>query len=312
MKHIFLKIFRGLGFFLIGLIVLLGGIHLTSRVLISQLTAQAKDTPLFQDVNYVSVGDHQLAYRIYNPGQEKTVIMIHGFMGSSFEYHDFFTEMVKDNEFTVIAFDTMGFGFSDKPLDFEYTSQNHAVTLWAAIDNLSIDTFTLMGHSMGGGIAIRMALLDPNRVENLVLIAAVGPELMERNGSAPPLWFFDLLFKNYFAQRFGINTATLEPLPQEVFAPFIIQNANIPSRVLQKFTLDQDTISYQNELKNIHIRTFLIYGAQDSWTPPSLLLTYVQEMPRSAGYQLADSGHLPYLEQPQELIRLIENFINND
>lgn len=312
MNRVIFKTLKGLGILSLSLLVGLGGIHLSSRVIIHRLTLQAQNTPLFEDVQYVSVGEHQLAYRLYNPGQATTVIMIHGFMGSSYEYHDFFTEMVKTNDFTVIAFDSMGFGFSDKPLDFEYTSQNHALTLLTAIDALGIDTFTLMGHSMGGGIAIRMALIDQSRIDNLVLIAAVGPELMERNGSAPPLWFFDLLFKNYFAQRLGVNTATNEPLTSDVFAPFIIQNATIPSRVLQKFTLDQDTISYQNELKNLGVRTFLIYGAQDTWTPPSLLITYVQEMPRSAGYQLANSGHLPYLEQPEELRSLIENFINND
>jgi pimeloyl-ACP methyl ester carboxylesterase len=299
------------GWFFLSLLVFLGGLHHTSKILIHQLTEAAKGTPLFEAVEYVQVGHHKLAYRIYNPGQEKTVIMIHGFMGSSYEFNDFFLTLGEDSDFTFIAFDTMGFGLSDKPLDFEYTSQNHAVTLMQAIDNLNIDTFSLMGHSMGGGIAIRMSLLDQSRIENLVLIAAVGPELMERSESAPPLWFFDVLFKNYFAQRFGINSATVENLPQEIFAPFIIQNAAIPSAVLQKFTLDQDTVSFLDDLKGLTVRTFVIYGAQDSWTPPSLLLTYVQEMPRSSGYQLANSGHLPYLEQPGELISLIENFLNN-
>jgi haloalkane dehalogenase len=305
------KWFKITGWLFMGLLVILGGLHLTSKIMIQQLTEAAQGTPLFESVEYVQVGDHRLAYRIYNPGQEKTVVMIHGFMGSSYEYNDFFLTMGVDSDFTFIAFDTMGFGLSDKPLDFEYTSQNHAVTLSQAIDNLGIETFSLMGHSMGGGIAIRMSLLDQSRIENLVLIAAVGPELMEGTDSAPPLWFFDLLFKNYFAQRLGINSATVENLSREAFAPFIVQNAAIPSAVLQKFTIDQDTVSYFDELKGLTVRTFLIYGSEDSWTPPSLLLTYVQEMPGSSGYQLANSGHLPYLEQPEELISLIENFLIN-
>lgn len=305
------KWFKITGWFFLSVLVVLGGIHLTSKFFIQQLTEAAQGTPLFEAVEYVQVGEHKLAYRTYNPGQEKTVVMIHGFMGSSYEFNDFFLSMGAGNDFTIIAFDTMGFGLSDKPLDFEYTSQNHAVTLMQAIDNLSIETFSLMGHSMGGGIAIRMSLLDQSRIENLVLIAAVGPELMEGSDSAPPLWFFDLLFKNYFAQRLGINSATVENLSRETFAPFIIQNAAIPSAVLQKFTLDQDTVSYFDDLKELRVRTFLIYGAEDSWTPPSLLLTYVQEMPRSSGYQIANSGHLPYLEQPDELMSLIENFLNN-
>jgi pimeloyl-ACP methyl ester carboxylesterase len=312
MKRFFKRSIKFLGIFILGVLIIFGGVHLTSRALIARLTAEAKDTPLFQDVQYVTVNDDQLAYRIYNPGQEKTVIMIHGFMGSSYEFDAFFESFVADNDFTVIAFDTMGFGFSDKPLDYLYTSQNHANTFLQAIDALEIDTFTLMGHSMGGGIAIRMALMDQSRVENLVLIAAVGPELMETSGNPLPLWFFNLLFKNYFAQRLGINTATVEPLPQDVFAPFIIQNATIPGEVLQKFTIDQDTESYFDDLKTLEVRTFLIYGTEDAWTPPSLLITYVQELPNSAGYQLAESGHLPYLEQPEELKSLIENFINKD
>lgn len=305
------KWFKIMGWFFMSLLVLLGGLHLTSKIMIQQLTETAQGTPLFESVEYVQVGQHNLAYRVYNPGQEKTVVMIHGFMGSSYEFHDFFLTMGADSDFTFIAFDTMGFGLSDKPLDFEYTSQNQAITLMQAIDNLGIETFSLMGHSMGGGIAIRMSLLDQSRIENLVLIAAVGPTLMEGGNGAPALWFFDILFKNYFAQRLGINSATVENLPKEIFAPFIVQNAAIPSAVLQKFISDQDTVSYFDDLKHLMVRTFVIYGSEDSWTPPSLLLTYVQELPRSSGYQLANSGHLSYLEQPDELISLIENFLNN-
>jgi pimeloyl-ACP methyl ester carboxylesterase len=300
------------GTLFLSLLVLLGLIHFSSRITIAILTRQAQDTPLFQDVEYVQVGAHQLAYRRYNEGHDKTVVMIHGFMGSSYEYHDFFTEMAADNDFNIIAFDTMGFGFSDKPLDYEYTSQNHALTFIEALDQLGIDEFSLMGHSMGGGIAIRMALMVPTRVENLVLIAAVGPTIMGPSESAPPRWFFDLLFKNYFAQRFGINTATVERLPRATFAPFIVQNAKIPSEVLQKFILDGDTVSYENNLRNIQARTFVIYGSQDTWTPPELLTTYVGNIPIASGYQLAESGHLPYLEQPEQLKTLIENFLNRE
>ena len=306
------KAFKILGSFILVFLLIIGGLHLTSGVLIHRLTINAQDTALFTEVEFVEVGEHQLAYRIYNPGQDKTLIVIHGFMGSSYEYHDFLNTMQARNDFTIIAFDSMGFGLSDKPLDFEYTSDNHAKTLVQAIDNLGIDQFSLMGHSMGGGIAIRMALLDQERVENLVLLAAVSPELMPSSNTTAPLWFFDLLFKNYFAQRWGLNTATVERLPQEIFAPFVIQNAAIPSEVLQKFTLDQDTNSYENELRNLFVRSFVIYGSQDTWTPPELLLTYVRELPRAAGYQLANSGHLPYLEQPEELMVLIENFINRN
>jgi pimeloyl-ACP methyl ester carboxylesterase len=301
-----------LGTIFLSLLVLLGLIHFSSRTMIAILTRQALGTPLFQEVEYVSIGSHQLAFRRYNEGHDKTVVMIHGFMGSSYEYHEFFTAMAADNDFNIIAFDTMGFGFSDKPLDFEYTSQNHALTFIAALDQLGIDQFSLMGHSMGGGIAIRMALMMPSRVDDLVLIAATGPTIMGPSESAPPRWFFEILFKNYFAQRLGINTATVERLPRATFAPFIVQNAAIPSDVLQKFIFDGDTVSYENNLRNIQARTFVIYGSEDTWTPPSLLTTYVGNIPIASGYQLAESGHLPYLEQPEMLKTLIENFLNRD
>lgn len=312
MKRFLRILIKSLGYITLAALIIFGGLHLTSRILIQRLTAQAQDSPLFQNVDYVLVDNDSVAYRVFNPGEEKTLVMIHGFLGSSYEYYDFFKALVVDQDFTVIAFDTMGFGLSDKPLDYTYTSENHAKTLLAAIDTLGLENYTLMGHSMGGGIAMRMALIDPDAMENLVLIAPVGPDTVEATGAAPPLWFYDLLFKNYFAQRLGVNTATVEPISNDIFSGFIIQNAAIPSPVLQKFTIDQDTRSITENLGNLMIRTLIVYGAEDRWTPPTLMDVYLQKLPQAEGVILENSGHLPYLEQPEALRQLIENFINTD
>jgi pimeloyl-ACP methyl ester carboxylesterase len=73
--------------------------------------------------------------------------------------------------------DFLGHGYSDKPVDFGYGLEDHARTVVALIDALALTECTLVGHSMGGGVAILVAAARPDVVSGLVMAeGVVGPE----------------------------------------------------------------------------------------------------------------------------------------
>lgn len=76
-----------------------------------------------------------------------------------------------------LLIDFLGHGYSDKPTDFRYSLEEHARTIIALIDTLGIDRCGLVGHSMGGGVAVHVAAARPAVVSLLVLAeASLGDE----------------------------------------------------------------------------------------------------------------------------------------
>ena len=75
--------------------------------------------------------------------------------------------------------DLLGFGFSDRPAGFSYAIEDHAATVAALLDHLGLTGCVVVGHSMGGSVAIALATLRPDLVGQLVVVEgnlAAGPE----------------------------------------------------------------------------------------------------------------------------------------
>ncbi len=68
--------------------------------------------------------------------------------------------------------DFLGFGYSDKPADFSYTIEDHAASVIKLLDELGVQRCELIGHSMGGSVAILVASQRPDLVSRLVIAEA--------------------------------------------------------------------------------------------------------------------------------------------
>ncbi len=103
-----------------------------------------------------------------------TAVFVHGWACSAYTWHRNL-RAVADAGHRVVAFDLVGHGLSDKPLDrTHYTLPALAEFVRATLDALDIERAVLVGHSMGAAIAMRVATDTPARVAGLVLLAPVG------------------------------------------------------------------------------------------------------------------------------------------
>ena len=117
----------------------------------------------------VTIHGHELSY--LDSGTGSVVLFIHGILGSQRQWTHLIDRMHDDHR--VIVPDLFGHGESDKPVG-DYSLGAHAATLRDLLDRLGIERVTLVGHSLGGGIAMEFYYLFPERVERLVLVASGG------------------------------------------------------------------------------------------------------------------------------------------
>ncbi|NTU71153.1 MAG: alpha/beta fold hydrolase [Coriobacteriia bacterium] len=113
-------------------------------------------------------------YRLHvaiDRGQGPVYVLLHGINSTGHDWDTVVTAMGFDRH--CIALDELGYGNSPKPLDIEYTVDDHADAIVATLDDLGInEPFTLVGYSMGGPMAVRLAAKYPQLVRRLVLISA--------------------------------------------------------------------------------------------------------------------------------------------
>jgi len=126
---------------------------------------------------HIQQQDLQMAYMDIKPKNfnGKNVLLLHGknFNGA---YWQTTMEALLAKGYRVIVPDQIGFGKSSKPENFQYTFQQLALNTLTLLNNLGIDKVIVTGHSMGGMLAARFALMFPQVVEKLVLVNPIGLE----------------------------------------------------------------------------------------------------------------------------------------
>lgn len=116
--------------------------------------------------HYLSLDMGNLHY--IDEGEGEVILFIHGTPTWSFLYRNQIKELSKNHR--CIAVDHIGFGLSDKPIDWEYTPKQHAQNLAQLIDYLQLEKFTLVVHDFGGPIGLSYAIEYTQKIKNIVML----------------------------------------------------------------------------------------------------------------------------------------------
>jgi len=256
-------------------------------------------------------------YRETGVTNPETILMIHGFLGSSYDFIDVMNEL-KDR-FHVIAVDMIGFGLSEKPIDFDYAKQKQAEGLVKFLDTLGIEEVTIMAHSMGGEVSIHLAHDFPDYVKQMILIGSGGYVEENQNGAMPtniPMFVYDYVVRNYYIQRTFFFTAYAQDeidtgrITYHDFDEMYFVNKTIPGNILQAFTRDNDSGSTNEKLAHIQQPTLLIWGEFDSFIPLATGIKLQEAMADVAQLVVMENaGHLPFDTYFEEFMIHVEEFI---
>lgn len=244
------------------------------------------------------------------------LVLIHGLMGSSMDFEYVQPALASDR--TVIAVDLIGFGLSDKSTALDYSKRSMAETIAGLMNQLGFSNYDVLGHSMGGEVALHLALNHPEQVDRLILLdsagltadGAPGANSQNRQTRLPP-WLIEVVFKNTLLEKAVFKTCLYNPDP---FMPLAFEKLyyfvqQIPAETLAKFIADSDSGSVAGRLSEIRQKTRIIWGEQDRIISLSQGHALAAAIPGSQLQAIGQCGHLPYLEKPEELVRLVQDFL---
>ena len=173
------------------------------------------------------------------------------------------------------------------------------------MDRLGLEEAVLFGNSMGGQVALNVALEQPHRVAGLVLTGSAG--LMERNlADHAPLDPPREYIRGKVEQVFFDPRHATDEIVDEVQG---ILRDNRNKLRLVKLARSVREFNLHDRLPAITAPTLLVWGKQDSITPVEVGEIFAQRLPRARMFVLDRCGHAPNIEQPEELNRLTEEFL---
>jgi pimeloyl-ACP methyl ester carboxylesterase len=132
----------------------------------------------FENSHFAVIDSTRIHYRTWNEDLQKPrgkVLLIHGFCGSTFSWRFTYDTLVAAH-YKVIAIDLPGFGYSERDSSLNQSQSNRGRLIWELLGRLDAGDTTkwnIVGHSMGGGTAEAVALMNPSRTQSLTILAGM-------------------------------------------------------------------------------------------------------------------------------------------
>ncbi|WP_118915254.1 alpha/beta fold hydrolase [Mycobacterium shigaense] len=273
------------------------------------------------ELTYLELHGDRIAYR--DAGEGHTLLLIHGMAGSSATWRAIIPQLSK--KYRVIAPDLLGHGSSAKPRG-DYSLGAFAVFLRDLLDELGVDRATVIGQSLGGGIAMQFTHQHRDYCERLALIGSggLGPDLSPvlRFLSAPGAELVLPVVAPQPVLNLGNKVASWlsaagiqAPRAGEMWSAYCSLS---DARTRQAFlrTL-RSVVDYRGQavsaLNKLHIAaglpTLLIWGDQDRIIPVAHAYAAHDAVDGSRLEVLEGVGHFPHVEAPAAVADILENFI---
>jgi haloalkane dehalogenase len=269
--------------------------------------------------NYFHVNNQKLHY--IDEGQGEVILFVHGTPSWSFDYRNIIKEL-KSN-YRCFAIDHIGFGLSDKPKDYDYSTVNHSKTLEKFVIEKQLNNITLVVHDFGGPIGLNFAIHHPDKVKKIIILnswlwsSENDPDYIKLKkvlkNPLLPFLYRSINFSPRFIlpNSFGDDKISKNLLKQYT-KPFANSSERNGALAFAKSLLnDQNWFEYLWNKRSVisDKPTLLIWGMKDPIIKPHYLDKFQKGFTNSKTVQLETSGHFPQEEQPEKVINAIFEFM---
>lgn len=250
-------------------------------------------------------------------GQGPAVVFLHGSGNGASGYSNFkhnYPALVRAG-YRVLLPDLIGFGYSDKPDDVEYPLSFFVECVKQTLDAIDVNECILVGNSLGGAIALGLALEHPRTVSRLVLMAPGGlndlPDYLAMPGMAAMFQTFQSRepltverMKEFFIKAFVVNPACVDDgLVRERFELMKLQNPQVMK------TMKVPNLTAR--LPEIKCPTLALWGLNENMMPESGILRLAKGLPNCRLVLVPNCGHWVMIEHRELFNRLVLDFLNH-
>jgi pimeloyl-ACP methyl ester carboxylesterase len=259
------------------------------------------------DDRFVDVNGLAIRYRAYGePAAGKPdLILLHGFANSLQSFRLLAPRLA--DSYRVVAMDMPGFGLSAKPVEHDYHNGAQARVVMDFATALGMQRYIVGGHSLGGTIALHVAVTDP-RVSGLVLM---NPGIIT-TGVPPITQYLFFPLPRVMARIFGTREFRERFLRQS-----FVNQGIVTEQVMEDMMLAPRSEGYLDGmtslmgqyvegeelalLAQVRVPTLIVWGMQDKSKKPTELDELLAMLPGAVAVRVQKSGHYVHEEQPQQV-----------
>lgn len=317
-----------IGGFLVGCVVVLLFLVVCYRLLVVERMSEDERLPPAVATLTTAAGD-EISYRIWQGSSDEVVALVGGLAAWSGTWEEtVYEQRQRGSQATFVAIDLPPFGFS-RVMGADYSRPAQAARIVAVLTQVARSSrVTMVGHSYGGGPAAEAVLTRPELFSRLVLVSPVLAIGAEAPGNTPAAFAYRPLRTSLTAVALSI-----EPLLLSRLRSFVYVQDHISYDLLRTYTAPLRTdgrsarlgdwlAAYLTDPLHTYVSTqpaawasssvpvTLLWGEQDTLTPPSLASAVTAVHPEAVVRPLVNMGHIPMIEDiPQfndELARVLD------
>ena len=258
-------------------------------------------------INYYEQGPQTKSDASRDQRAQLPILLVHGLADSALTWVRLIPRLAGPHQ--VYALDLPGYGMSGLPRGHTFATLAEMRALLEAFLRTMIDEPALVvGSSLGGWLAVRLAWAAPDRIRGIVLLNAGGAWLAGRASREP------------FAEQVGVrDLATTRRVVRELYGantpppPYLGQRAFqavFQRQAVQEFvaTVQEDDFLRLEDLSDLPVPGALVWGLSDTFLPRGSLEFFRDNLPAAPTLLLKHCGHLPQQERPRVVARFIHQY----
>ncbi|MGK7392537.1 MAG: alpha/beta fold hydrolase [Candidatus Cyclobacteriaceae bacterium M2_1C_046] len=240
-------------------------------------------------------------FKYIDEGQGPTLMLLHGLFGALSNWEEVVNYFSKNYRVIIPMLPIYEMPIKEAGLE----SLTDFVEGFVKLKKL--DDLTLIGNSLGGHVALIFTLRNPDRVSRLVLTGSSGLFENTMGGSFPKRGSYDYIKERVEYTFYDPATAT-EDLVQEVFQT----TRSIPKCMrIVAIAKSAQRHNMANDITKIKVPTLLIWGLNDTITPPIVAHEFNKLIPNSELYFIDKCCHAPMMEHPDKFNNILIKFLEN-
>ena len=249
-------------------------------------------------------------------GRGEPVLLIHGLNDSTFSFRYIIPELAQ--QYRVVALDLKGFGYSERPAGGDYSLTAQATLVGQVMRLLGMEQAAVVGHSMGGAVAMRLALREPQLVSQLVLVNSATDRQMRRGARLGPylrplLPLAALVYNRRRVRRFVRRSMLHDPAH---LTPEMLEGYLRLSRMKGHLRASGALLAHRGRdepltLERIGQETLILWGEHDRLLPLSQGEELAGRIPNATLVLVPSSAHMPLEEQPEFCNRALLEFLRS-